>query len=204
MGVYFTSVTHFEVSQNSPTSLNLPNPTYFHAALSYPTCGLPVWIILILLLCGDIHKNPGPVTSRPIDGFLLNARSLKSVNSKRNKLIQFHTAVALKKPSIICITETWLTPDIQNLEILSDSEYSVYRKDRPQRRGGGVLTAIHNSIKSKIREDLNSTNPLHNEILVVEIKLPKLPKIALVNMYRAPDDVDTACPNNLNSCLNKI
>ncbi len=199
-------MNHVGSLHNPLASLFIPNLTYMYAviALPTPTCGLPVWYFLLLLLCGDIHPNPGPASSKPIDGFLLNSRSLKSVDSRRNKLAQFHTTVALKKPSIICITETWLTSEVQNLELLSDSEYSVYRRDRPQGRGGGVLTAIHNSIKSKIREDLNSGNILHNEILVVELKLPKLPKIALVNMYRPPSDVDTACPNNLYSCLNKI
>ncbi len=172
--------------------------------ISCLSCGLPNWFIFLILLCGDVHKNPGPQNKNLITGFLLNIRSLKSINSKRNKLAQFQSTVALKNPKIICLNETWLNPSINNQEILPDSEYNIYRNDRVHARGGGVLTAIHTSIKSKRREDLNSNNPLHNEILVVEVKFPKLKKIALINMYRPPNDLDLACVSNLYTCLNKI
>ena len=119
-------------------------------------------------------------------------------------MAQFHTAVSLKKPKIICLTETWLNSNVSNLEILPDSEYTIYRKDRTHTIGGGVLTAVHNSIKSKCREDLNSDNPLHNEIIVTEVKFPKFKKIALINMYKPPNDNDLACVNNLYTCLDKI
>ncbi len=168
------------------------------------SCGLPIWLIFLILLSGDVHVNPGPTNNNIINGFLLNTRSLKSVNSKRNKLAQFHSAVALKQSKIICLTETWLTPNISNLEILPDSEFNIFRKDRIHTRGGGVLIAIHNSIKSKCREDLTSNNPNHNEIIVVQLKFPKFKKIALINMYRPPNDLDPVCVNNLSICLNKI
>ncbi len=156
------------------------------------------------MLGGDVETNPGPINKNIITGFLLNTRSLKAVNSKRNKLAQFHSAVSLKNSKIICLTETWLNSNVSNQEILPDADYNIYRRDRPQTSHGGVLTAIHNSIKSKCRMDLVSDNPLHNEVLVVQIKFPKFKKIALVNMYRPPSDRDPACANNLNICLNKI
>ena len=168
------------------------------------SCGLPIWFIFLILLSGDVHTNPGPNNNNLITGFLLNTRSLKSVNSNRNKLAQFHTAVSLKKPKIICLTETWLNPNVSNLEILSDSEYTIYRKDRTHTTGGGVLTAVLNSIKSKCREDLTSNNPLHNEMIVTEIKFPKFKKIALINIYKRPKDNDLSCVNNLYTCLDKI
>ncbi len=62
-----------------------------------------------------------------------------------------------------------------------------------------MLTAI--LYISKIHEDLNFVNILHNEILDVEQKLPKLSKIALVNMTRPASEIDTASPNKLYSCL---
>ncbi len=156
----------------------LPNSSQMLSALL--SCGLPIWFIFLILLSGDVHTNPGPNNNNLITGFLLNTRSLKSVNSNRNKLAQFHTAVSLKKPKIICLTETWLNPNVSNLEILSDSEYTIYRKDRTHTTGGGVLTAVLNTIKSKCREDLTSNNPLHNEMIVTEIKFPKFKKIALI------------------------
>ncbi len=163
-------------------------------------CGLHLWILFLILLSGDVHPNPGPTVDL-VKGFLLNTRSIKTINSTRNKLIEFQTLVELKKPMIICLTETWLNPSISNQEILSDETYNIYRKDRTS-RGGGVLTAVHNSIKSKVREDLMPKDNLHNEILIIEIKFPKLPKTALINMYRPPNDNSESCVNNLNVSLN--
>ncbi len=166
------------------------------------TYGIHIWFLCLIILSGDIHPNPGP-KSNLVKGFLLNTRSIKRVNSSKNKIAEFQALVTLKKPMIICLTETWLNPTISNQEILSEDLFTIYRKDRAS-RGGGVLTAIHNSIKSKIRTDLMPKDDAHNEILVVEIKFPKLPKCALVNMYRPPNDNDKSCVENLNKCLSKI
>ena len=56
--------------------------------------GLITWIYMLLILSGDIESNPGP---NIINGFLLNTRSIKSVNRRRNKLAEFQSLVALKK-----------------------------------------------------------------------------------------------------------
>ena len=46
------------------------------------------------------------------------------------------------KPDIIVGTELWLTSDITNSEIFSKDLYTIYRKDRTGRKGGGVFLAI--------------------------------------------------------------
>ena len=48
----------------------------------------------------------------------------------------------------MCITETWLSASIFDLEILP-TNYIIYRKDRGT-RGGGVLIALEESIPSSI------------------------------------------------------
>ena len=80
----------------------------------------------------------------------------------------------------------WLTEDIKNCEILPEADFNIYRKDRGGY--GGVLTAIHTSIYSKLRPVLMVQNDRHNEIIVVEIIIPKLPRIALLTYYRPPSD----------------
>lgn len=39
------------------------------------------------------------------------------------------------------VTETWLTPDILNPEILADNDFNIYRKDRVDKRVSGVMPA---------------------------------------------------------------
>lgn len=52
---------------------------------------------------------------------------------------------------IVLITETWLHPDINDIEILPNhSNFTFYRRDRKDRRGGGVLICIDKSIKSTL------------------------------------------------------
>ena len=144
--------------------------------------GVFIWLVFLIVLSGDIETNPGPPNL--INGFLLNTRSVKSVNAYRNKLVELQALVQLKKAKIICLTETWLTSDMLDSEMLPSDEFKIYRKDRSGH--GGVLTAVHNSIPSKLRRDLMPANPNHNEIIVVEIKFPKRPKMALVNIYNSP------------------
>ena len=161
--------------------------------------GIIAWIALLLLLSGDVEPNPGPSI---INGFLLNTRSIKSVNSGRNKLAEFQSLVSVKNAMVICLTETWLSAEIGDDEILPTDSYKIYRKDRGGY--GGVLTAVHTSINSKHRPDLVSNSDHHNEIIAVEIRLPKLPKLALIIFYRPPGDNSHECLANLEETINKV
>ena len=66
---------------------------------------------------------------------LINARSLLY------KIDELRLTVALKKPSIICITETWLNPDIDSA-LLRIPDYNLCRSDRCSRKGGGTCIFI--------------------------------------------------------------
>ncbi|KAK6044708.1 endonuclease/exonuclease/phosphatase family protein, partial [Cooperia oncophora] len=70
--------------------------------------------------------------------FLFNARSLK------NKIHDLHCLIEILKPGIIFITETWLTSKIADSELCSVFPYSVVRKDRVGKTGGGVCALLHN------------------------------------------------------------
>ena len=53
-----------------------------------------------------------------------------------------------EKPDILAGTETWLTPDVMNSEIIPpELGYSIYRKDRPDGYGGLLLT-VSNKLSS--------------------------------------------------------
>ena len=133
---------------------------------------------------------------------MLNTRSVKSVNANHNKLADLRSIVSLSKSSIICLTETWLSPDVSDLEILSN-DFNVYRNDRSS-TGGGVLIAVHSNIASKPRYDLVTNHHGSLEVVVVELNIPKLPKLALINVYNPPAPVAIENSNFLRNILQAV
>ena len=54
-------------------------------------------------------------------------------------------------PDIVCLTETWLNPIIENQEVLISQSYSVQsRSDRKHGPHGGVLLAHRNTLSCKM------------------------------------------------------
>jgi hypothetical protein len=145
--------------------------------------GLAMWVLVLIILSGDIETNPGPDQLTGIPGLLINTRSVKSINQKRNKLAELQALVSLKNAKVVCLTETWLSSDVRDSEILPLEEFNIYRQDRNS-HGGGVLVAVHSSIISKQLDIKCNCNSL--DIIFVEIKIPKQPKLALINMYIPP------------------
>ena len=114
-------------------------------------------LLLFILLSGDIATNPGPATRisnlcRPFSVFYQNVRSLKSTyysrNTKENKLSSFHDIVSTNQFDVIALTETWLDSSVSNHELLP-SGYKISRRDRERKRGGGVVLAVKDSIKTE-------------------------------------------------------
>ena len=153
--------------------------------------------MVLLLLCNDIELNPGPINIKDqVKVILLNARSL------RNKIPQFQAILSEKQPDIIAISETWLQPSFQNTEIFSD-DYQVFRKDRVDRKGGGVLLALKNVLPANNRTDLQSRMTHHNEILVVETICQSYGKVAIIVCYRPPSDNSLDFVHNMRTTLSK-
>jgi hypothetical protein len=137
---------------------------------------------LLIVLAGDVAINPGPLscsspphkpsTSIPayldpgdaakphnIECLYLNARSLANKTSELQTLV---TGVDL-----LAVTETWLKPDqIGDCELLPGNEFSIHRRDRIGRVGGGTLLAVRNTILSLRRKDRES----NAEMIVCEIR----------------------------------
>ena len=121
----------------------------------------------------------------------LNARSVKSVTSKHNKLEQLGTLVSDYSPDIVVITETWLIPSVRDSEVLP-SNFTLHRRDRVDagcdKRGGGILIDVNESLPSSRRTDLE---PNDAEIIVCELNPYRHGKIALIICYRPQTtDVD--------------
>ena len=77
---------------------------------------------------------------------------LRAVNinfqSITNKKVALDEFIFTHKPHIIVETETWLSPNVNNNEVISPEwNYDIYRNDRPDSYGG-VMIAVSKQINS--------------------------------------------------------
>jgi hypothetical protein len=131
----------------------------------------------------------------------INARSLKTIDADKNKMLQFKALVELKEADIISVCETWLHDDIDDEDILEKEDFLIHRRDREDREGGGVLVAVRNSIPSKHRKELQATSKSFNEIIVVEIGDDKIGKLGLISLYKPPDETNFDFVANLREAM---
>ena len=59
-------------------------------------------------------------------------------------------------PHIIAVSETWLDDSIPDGVVSLQDFSTIFRKDRTNRRGGGVLLLIRNGLSSHRRPDLEA------------------------------------------------
>ena len=85
-----------------------------------------------------------------------NARSLLP------KLDELCTTVTLEQPHIVCVVETWLSPDITDNE-LQISGYQLVRLDR-NRNGGGIAMYVSDLFSFRV---LLQSGPYNLEFLAV-------------------------------------
>ena len=76
------------------------------------------------------------------------------------KLLELQSKIHNDKPDVVVLTETWLSKEHMDHEILPEEIYKVYRKDRSlkshppdpnnankyRRKGGGVFIAVKRNI----------------------------------------------------------
>ena len=127
----------------------------------------------------------------------LNSQSIKG------KMDEFRGLVKVRKPHIIGVTESWGQPDIGD-EVFMLDNYTMYRRDRVGKIGGGTLLYIHKKLGHRDCKQLNSLgNREHYDSSAWCWVIPKQGKKVLVGcIYRS---TSSQLGNNLNlmSLLNK-
>ena len=101
---------------------------------------------------------------------------------------------------VIAITETWLDSSFMDFE-LGLNDYCVHRKDRQDRRGGGVLLAVHTDLISIRRRDLEYNDNI--ETVMVEICQKSKDNVLFGVCYRPPS-ADVEYSLKLRQCLERI
>ena len=185
---------------------------------------LGILTVTRLLTSGDIETNPGPNNLDSDEGsghlqgkppsrglnvqvcdslqiLTLNAKSIKGTDKDKTKLIEFRLLVDTLQPDIMTVSETWLKDTVTDREVTDLDTYRLYRKDREDIRGGGVIMLVKKTIWSTQRKDLESPRIDHNEIIAVEVRpRPGLSFIA-ISAYRSQMDPSPAFLENLDSVL---
>lgn len=115
----------------------------------------------------------------------------RSVLPKRDLL---HSFIADNESDIVILTETWLSPNVDNEEVLPPPMgYNVFRRDRLFRKGGGVIIAVKDNIPSF----LFKTDPIL-ELLWVCVH-SQYSKFFIGVCYRAPDSGPSFTDNLYNA-----
>ena len=123
------------------------------------------------------RANPGQPQSKLPQSLKLLILNFQSLWKKR---AQFSNTASHLNSDIIIGTETWLTPDIKNSELLLD-EYDIFRRDRAT-RGGGVLIAVRKSLGC---EQISQSKD--SETIFCKIKLRNRKPLIVGSIYRPPN-----------------
>ena len=113
--------------------------------------------------------------------FAYDARSLLSKMSELKLIL----IASNSKAAVLSITETWLDDSVSDGEI-HIKNYSIVRRDR-NRNGGGVCVYIRNDVAFNFRSDLQRDS---DEMIFVELLLPKTKPIIIGSVYRPPKQND--------------
>jgi hypothetical protein len=124
-----------------------------------------------------------------------NARSLTNRKRRADTLAAIENAGA----DIICVSETWLTSDHGDHEIIP-SDFAVFRNDRTQcrRASGGTLIAARPHLQPRRLKNLECGA----EIVWVEVKIDDL-RVLVGSAYRKPN-APSAYNDKLIASLDKV
>ena len=119
--------------------------------------------------CGDIESNPSPPLHQhynvsQLTLYFVNIRSIRAVvieNPTIRKFDYLCAEASSRENSIVCVSETWLHKSDKDIDI-EMPDYTMYRRDRPMNRYGGLVTYIHRSVNSN---RLNCFEPADSEIM---------------------------------------
>ena len=107
-------------------------------------------------------------------------QNIRSPRKKLNELRVFLTQSP--RIHIIALIETWLNSNISDAEV-SLPGFTLFRRDRLVKKGGGVAVFVSESINAVRRSDLEI-----DESVWIEILLPKSKGLLFGTFYRPPSE----------------
>ena len=131
-------------------------------------------LMLLLLMCGDVAMNPGPVMLSSV-----NARSI------RNKSPLLTDTIASPAFEFLCVTETDIcSTDCDSfLRSIIPDGFSLIHRPRSTGIGGGVGFFIHESYKY-CKVDTSNYSSFENIVISISVSGRTL---LLTSIYRPPE-----------------
>ena len=174
---------------------------------------LLIWFSILLLRSGDVHENPGSVSTSPSDSSFSSASSLSSgsfnisdhisshlsfvhynVQSFAPKIDQLYTDLC--SFDVLAFTETWLNNNTSTPDIAFPNYQTPFRKDRQTDRHGGVLVYVKDTISAHRRHDLEV-----NDIECVWLELKVKHKPILFGVFYRPPNSNTAVMSSIQDSI---
>ena len=126
-----------------------------------------------------------------------------NAQSIRNKINQFQALISTEKPDIIGITETWIHTDTRDFEgEYNMSGYKMFKKDRLDIEGGGVLLYVRDYL-----DPIDSKLETIHEMIGIVLNKPHS-KLHIYLLYRPPKqtaEIDEALYGSLSNYIkNKL
>ena len=176
------AATHLRsVSQNFtgigfliPSMLRIAkNYSYSSTCHVFPPTVKQGGLMLLILMCGDVAMNPGPVMLG-----LVNARSIRNKGPLLADTIASHTF------DFLCLTETHIraTDSDSFLHSLTPDGFSLIHRPCSSCIGGGVGFFIHDSYKYR-KVDTPNYSSFENMVISVSVSCRTL---LLASIYRPP------------------
>ena len=132
--------------------------------------------LLLLLLCGDVHPNPGPLIHDNYISIVHN--NICSLQNKRD-----YVEAEFTKFDIIALSETWLYDSFPSDKLTIRGYHPPVRYDRPDSHHGGVAIYVKDHLYCKHRPDLNVPDL---EAVWIETRLNQEP-LLIGCMCRSPE-----------------
>ncbi|MCP3899199.1 MAG: hypothetical protein GY707_05745, partial [Desulfobacteraceae bacterium] len=138
----------------------------------------------LLILCGDVHPNPGPTFD--YNNLTICHSNIRSIKSK-NKLLNIKTEL-MGKYDIITLSETWLTDRDKNDKFTLPGYQEPMRRDRNfgAINYGGIMAWFSEKVACKRRQDLETDDI---EAMWVEVRTINK-KFYLCITYRSESQTD--------------
>ena len=102
-------------------------------------------------------------------------------NGIRSKTHRLEFLIKQYSPHVIALSETRLDSQVCDPEIVQ--EFTLFRKDRIGRLGGGVLLGVSNSLKAKVEDVFLESS---GELVSFSLIMPNRPKLFIACYYRPP------------------
>lgn len=100
--------------------------------------------------------------------------------------------------NILVLTETWLSSDVTDNEILADlPNFDVFRNHRKGARGGGVLIATSRSLSCSVVD-------ITSDIEILWLRIRSTPLTLLLGVCYRPPQSSPDFPEKLNNILNYL